>query len=1229
LVTGTVGGSVSGQVFNDVNRDGAVGNDPGLAGVVVFADLDGDGIRDASEPSAVTDANGNFTLSAAAGTYNVIAIAPSQFSSSTPSSQSANFALGGSAAAINFGFVQVTPDITGTKWADLDNDRVFDTNEPGIGGVFIYLDLDGDDRPDIGEPSAITNPDGTYSINFPAPGTYTIREVVQPGFVQSFPVGGEHTVVFDGTAVTQNFNFGNVPSRDFGDAPDSYRTLTASVGPSHGLTAGLRLGANIDRDLDGRPTADALGDDINGRVDSVTGTVIDDEDGVILLSPLGPGGTGDLRVTVTNTTGAPAFLQAWMDFNRDGDFTDAGEQFQTNVQLATGTYTIPVSVPASAVVGTTYARFRYSQTSGLGVGGAADTGEVEDYSFQILAEAEIANADEFNVSRNSLSNQLAVLANDFQTADNQLIVESVTRIGTVNGEVLNTAGTLVISQDRKSVFYTPPNGFIGLDKFAYTVVDEFDRRSTTIVTVNVTFQSDRPIALDDTFEVPEGSVGRALNVLDNDVASLAGGLSITSVTPGNRGGTIAILGGGQSLRYTPLPGFNGTEQFTYSIQDSAGVTSTAQVTINLLPGSRNDDVVNFTVEVLDSTNNLPIDNIAAGRPFEVRVYVDQVGGLTGSQVGGVASAFVDLLYTDELVATRKTDLTSSFPFDITFGPLFAGMLVNEFNNDPADPNDPFQQGDGQVPGLINEVGGIQTTIPGRTHADRAELFTISMQALSPGVAVFQTDPADNVVSETAVIGANEALLVNELGFGKTELVIFPSSTNFTSAIDDSFGDGKDSNGVAIGTVSSSRLNVLANDNLGTTGTITERGIGLAPRMGRAAFNDNGTPSNLNDDYVEFFPDGNASGFDQFTYLIVTADGVRSTATVTMAIGNGATLDDRVAIDFNLVDTAGNSISSISVGQTFGVQVLVDDLTDNTFVFAAYLDLLYDSGIITPSNTTTFTPGVDPCDFTADNFRFDVCFTSDFDTTTAVGTAIRPGVIDEFGTLLRTSVAQSQQVSDPNLMATVYFDAISTGSLRIAGGPADRQPFQDTLLYLVNDPIPVSQIRYDVINITVTGPQAEYVQNTERPTDVNNDGDTSPLDALLVLNRLADEALAQGDAPLSSNMFLDVNGNGELSPSDALAVLNELVNMAEAKTTQVQAELIQSATLANSDSGQPGDNAASDDVFATLNEQPLVDSGSPQGNAIAVTAIDISSSDANDDDEDDDLLNLLADDQSGL
>jgi hypothetical protein len=1175
LSTGTVGSVIRGTIYNDANRDGNFNGDSPLPGVIVYADANNNGRRDATDPVSLSRADGTYGFLVAPNqNYNVYAITPEQFVGSTATM--VNVAAGTS--GVDFGFTRTISDVTGTKFADTNGNGFFDENESGIEGVYIYLDLDGDNRPDLGEPSTRTNANGEYSLNFPGPGTYTIREVVEPGFEQTFPSSGEITAVFqngsatyfDGSTQIPNADFGNLPSRDYGDAPDSYGTTVAANGPSHGISVGLGLGATVDRETNGIPTPTALGDDNNN---------LDDEDGIQILSPLGPGGAGTIQVSTRNTTGSPAYLQGWIDFNANGQF-DAAEKVFSDVALGAGTTNLQVNVPANAVVGSTYARFRYSPTAGLGPRGEADLGEVEDYQIDILRQAEVANDDEFTVSRNSLSNQLDVLANDFETS---LTTLTITQIGDAT-----TDGVVSIAQDGRSAFYTPPNGFTGRDQFEYVVRDNNGNQYSANVVVNVNFQSSVPIAVDDTFDIPQGSSNRALNVLDNDVPSVAGGLRITSVTAGDQGGQVSLDGGGQFIRYTPQPGFAGTEQFTYSVQDGNGSISQAEVTVNSQPGARNDDRVDFTIGIFDVTNNQPISNVQVGQEFLVRVSVEELNNPAFSDEG-VASAFLDLLYTDELVRTQDTIPGNPFGFDITFGDNFQGGG--------------FKLGDATVPGLIDDVGAVQPIpVNGQfiEHSDPAELFTVTMTAVSPGVALFASDPADVPQAETILIGEDVALTPAQQRLGRTELTIFPASDDFASAIDDAFVNGTDSQNTVISSGNAPNvLDVLANDNFGPTDGIREFGIVTQPSLGNVLINDRGTPNDLSDDFIEYYADLDANGFDRFTYVIVSNDGVRSTAEVTMAIGN-APADDLAEISFGLVDQFGNPISSVRSNQTFGVEVYVEDLRTaaqgNTYVFAAYMDMLYDAGLISPADVP---PG--------GRYDFDVEFDGDFDASAGVGTAVRPGIIDEFGSLLLQNVAEGGGVTEPNLMATVFFTAGSVSQqtvTEVIGSPADASPFQDTLLFDRDDPVPVSRIRYNELSITIN--PGSPLQNPAMAEDVNNDGFVTPSDALSVINTIARQGEGESGST-ASNLYTDVNGDLVTSAIDALRVINYLAVLAASSPAEGEsAATAQDEVL--TDLGSDSQRANEGQPTAATNLAPLQDDS---------------------DDEDEALLQLLASDQSGL
>jgi hypothetical protein len=179
---------------------------------------------------------------------------------------------------------------------------------------------------------------------------------------------------------------------EYGDLPASYGTLLADNGASHGEVqeGDLYLGELIDQDFDGQsdPMNMALGDDNDES---------DDDDGIEFLTPLIPGDTAKIRVDVTVLNDVDAFLNAWMDFDGNGqmDASDALEFFAvdgtpiaptTNLAVEDGSYVLCFLVPQTATFapgGMAYSRFRLSSEGDLAPTGFTMTGEVEDYKVQL------------------------------------------------------------------------------------------------------------------------------------------------------------------------------------------------------------------------------------------------------------------------------------------------------------------------------------------------------------------------------------------------------------------------------------------------------------------------------------------------------------------------------------------------------------------------------------------------------------------------------------------------------------------------------------------------------------------------------------------------------------------------------------------------------------------------------------------------------------------------------
>lgn len=244
--------------------------------------------------------------------------------------------------------------------------------------------------------------------------TYTIT-------FDSADQAGDETTFIDNVQV----NLASFP--DYGDAPDSYATLLASNGPRHSVIGSLRLGPAIDGEADGQPNVGATGDGA-------------DEDGVT-ISPIVANGTTAVVATVN---GGPGRLDAWIDWNHDGDFGDAGEQIATNLAVVNGANTINVPVPAAASVAaatTTYARFRLSSVGGLSTTGLAFDGEVEDYAVTLNPARPVVYVDPtfttFGVDPDGAGPATSVGFDAFAN-----YAPAITVLAT-NGTVVANAGTVV------------------------------------------------------------------------------------------------------------------------------------------------------------------------------------------------------------------------------------------------------------------------------------------------------------------------------------------------------------------------------------------------------------------------------------------------------------------------------------------------------------------------------------------------------------------------------------------------------------------------------------------------------------------------------------------------------------------------------------------------------------------------------------------------------------------
>lgn len=193
-------GSIAGQKFQDTNGDGL--REPGEPGLQGFT-IDLDSLDGVTHLTTVTDANGNFSfMNLLPGTYRVREENRPGYVQTTVNPGDVSILSGSRVSGVDFGNFQLG-SIAGQKFEDSNGNGIHDAGEPGLQGWTINLDAVGGTT----HLSTVTDASGNYGFTHLPPGTYRLREVGQPGWVQTTVNPGDVTLV-SGANVT-GVDFGN------------------------------------------------------------------------------------------------------------------------------------------------------------------------------------------------------------------------------------------------------------------------------------------------------------------------------------------------------------------------------------------------------------------------------------------------------------------------------------------------------------------------------------------------------------------------------------------------------------------------------------------------------------------------------------------------------------------------------------------------------------------------------------------------------------------------------------------------------------------------------------------------------------------------------------------------------------------------------------------------------------------------------------------------------------
>ncbi len=193
--------------------------------------------------------------------------------------------------------------------------------------------------------------------------------------------------------------------------------------------------------------------------------------------------------------------------------------------------------------------------------------------------------------------------------------------------------------------------------------------------------------------------------------------------------------------------------------------------------------------------------------------------------------------------------------------------------------------------------------------------------------------------------------------------------------------------------------------------------------------------------IDWTPSASQIGANTFTVALTDVAGNTLSESFDVQVADEALVE----IDLELLDTNGNVITSLDVGQRFTLNINTTDargVLTRAGVFATYLDVLFDNTLVRPVAGTSITFGTDLPRFTTGN--------------------ITNGLIDEVG---GTSSAIEATRIQTSLVASVQMEAFAAGTaaFRTETGEASGS---EILLFGINGEIPTDAIAFGSVNIPV-------------------------------------------------------------------------------------------------------------------------------------------------------------------
>ena len=212
-------GTIQGTVWNDDNGDGiVVASEVGLADRTVYLDLNNNGTREDTEPTATTNAAGFYQFTRVpVGNYQVTEVLPASWINSLGKSNTISTSL--SIGATNtIDFTNLLPrfgSVSGVVFSDLNSNGSQDAGEAGMLGIQVWADINNNNTLDAADSLAITDATGNYTLSDLPYGLNTIHQVLLSTYTPVNHPGGVAAITLLNGEARSGLNFATKEPLDF------------------------------------------------------------------------------------------------------------------------------------------------------------------------------------------------------------------------------------------------------------------------------------------------------------------------------------------------------------------------------------------------------------------------------------------------------------------------------------------------------------------------------------------------------------------------------------------------------------------------------------------------------------------------------------------------------------------------------------------------------------------------------------------------------------------------------------------------------------------------------------------------------------------------------------------------------------------------------------------------------------------------------------------------------